>query len=148
MTALATTLQAFFTDRLIRQRQASPHTLSAYRDTLRLLLVFASNAIYLIPLFALVSFGVLLSTATHNSAAAVVGTIGLVILLFIVAQIPGLEGIQPYLLTEQFQAWQGLLRTPTDWEPIVRAAWVCALYGIPTIAAAFLVFIRRDVAGG
>lgn len=42
MTALATTLQAFFTDRLIRQRQASPHTLAAYRDTLRLMLVFAS----------------------------------------------------------------------------------------------------------
>ncbi len=42
MTALASTLQAFFTERLIRQRQASPHTLAAYRDTLRLLLVFAS----------------------------------------------------------------------------------------------------------
>src|SRR6266536_5857373 len=42
MKALATTLQAFFTDRLIRQRQASPHTLAAYRDTLRLMLVFAS----------------------------------------------------------------------------------------------------------
>src|ERR1700745_4286426 len=41
MTALATTLQAFFTDRLIRQRQASPHTCAAYRDTLRLL-VFVS----------------------------------------------------------------------------------------------------------
>ena len=43
MTALAPTLQAFFTERLIRQRQASPHTLAAYRDTLRLLLVFASR---------------------------------------------------------------------------------------------------------
>jgi site-specific recombinase XerD len=42
MTILAPTLQTFFTDRLIRQRQASPHTLAAYRDTLRLLLVFAS----------------------------------------------------------------------------------------------------------
>ncbi len=42
MTVLAPTLQAFFTERLIRQRQASPHTLAAYRDTLRLLLVFAS----------------------------------------------------------------------------------------------------------
>jgi integrase/recombinase XerD len=42
MTALTTTLQAFFTERLLRQRQASPHTLAAYRDTLRLLLVFAS----------------------------------------------------------------------------------------------------------
>jgi integrase/recombinase XerD len=26
-------LEAFFTDRLIRQRQASPHTLASYRDT-------------------------------------------------------------------------------------------------------------------
>jgi site-specific recombinase XerD len=43
MTTLTTTLQAFFTDRLMRQRQASPHTLAAYRDTLRLLLVFAST---------------------------------------------------------------------------------------------------------
>lgn len=43
MSALATTLQAFFTDRLIRQRRVSPNTLQAYRDTLRLLLVFASE---------------------------------------------------------------------------------------------------------
>jgi site-specific recombinase XerD len=42
MSILATTLQAFFTDRLICQRQVSPHTLTAYRDTWRLLLVFAS----------------------------------------------------------------------------------------------------------
>jgi site-specific recombinase XerD len=44
MTALATTLQAFFTDRLARQRQVSPNTLAAYRDTLRLLLVFVANS--------------------------------------------------------------------------------------------------------
>ena len=43
MSALATTLQAFFSDRLIRQRQVSSNTLQAYRDTLRLLLVFASE---------------------------------------------------------------------------------------------------------
>ena len=43
MSALAPTLQAFFTERLVRQRQASPHTIAAYRDTLRLLLAFASD---------------------------------------------------------------------------------------------------------
>ena len=41
MSALAPILQAFFTDRLIAQRQASPHTIAAYRDTFRLLLGFA-----------------------------------------------------------------------------------------------------------
>jgi site-specific recombinase XerD len=42
VSALAPTLQAFFTDRLIRQRQASLQTIAAYRDTLRLLLAFAA----------------------------------------------------------------------------------------------------------
>jgi integrase/recombinase XerD len=41
MGTLAPTLQAFFTERLIRQRQASPQTIAAYRSSLRLLLVFA-----------------------------------------------------------------------------------------------------------
>lgn len=41
MTAFAPTLQAFFTDRLIGQRQVSAHTVAAYRDTFRLLLGFA-----------------------------------------------------------------------------------------------------------
>jgi integrase/recombinase XerD len=43
MTSLAPLLQAFFTDRLMTQRRASPHTITAYRDTFRLLLGYASN---------------------------------------------------------------------------------------------------------
>ena len=41
MSSLAPTLEAFFTERLIRQRQASPHTVASYRDSLRLLVHFA-----------------------------------------------------------------------------------------------------------
>jgi len=36
-------LERFFTDRLMRQRQASPHTIASYRDTFRLLLQFAKR---------------------------------------------------------------------------------------------------------
>ncbi len=43
MTALAPTLQAYFTDRLIGQRSASPNTIAAYRHTFRLLLPFAAQ---------------------------------------------------------------------------------------------------------
>lgn len=113
-----------------------------------LLLVFAADAVYLIPLLTVACVGILLSTATRNSTAAVVGTIGFVILLYIVSGIPGLEGIHPYLLTQQFENWHGLLRTPTDWAPIGHSAWVCALYAGPALLAAYLVFLRRDVAGG
>ncbi|HTD58650.1 MAG TPA: ABC transporter permease [Solirubrobacteraceae bacterium] len=113
-----------------------------------LLLVFAANVCYLIPLLTVVCIGVMLSTTTRNSTAAVVGTVGITILLFIIAGIPGLEGIKPYLLTEQYENWHGLLRTPTDWAPIWHSLWVCALYAVPSLIAAYLVFLRRDVAGG
>ena len=43
MSALAPSLQAYFTDRLIGQRAASPHTIAAYKLTLRLLLAFAAG---------------------------------------------------------------------------------------------------------
>lgn len=43
MTPVAPTLQAFFTDRLTRQLQASPRTIASYRDTLRLLLCFTQE---------------------------------------------------------------------------------------------------------
>ena len=36
-------LQSFFSDRLMRQRQASPHTIASYRDTFRMFLVFAGQ---------------------------------------------------------------------------------------------------------
>jgi site-specific recombinase XerD len=49
VSALAPTLQAFFTDRLIRQRHASGHTIAAYRDTLRLLLTYAAERIKIAP---------------------------------------------------------------------------------------------------
>jgi integrase/recombinase XerD len=45
MTALAPTLEAFFTSRLINEKGVSPHTIAAYRDTFRLLLSFAQQRV-------------------------------------------------------------------------------------------------------
>jgi len=39
-------LESFFTQRLINQRQASPHTIASYRDTFRLLLQFAQQRLH------------------------------------------------------------------------------------------------------
>ncbi len=43
MSRIAPTLQLFFTDRLIKQRQASPATIRAYRNAVIMLLRFAQN---------------------------------------------------------------------------------------------------------
>jgi integrase/recombinase XerD len=54
MTALAPTLEAFFSERLIAQRNASRHTVASYRDSFRLLLSFVQEATGIAP--AKVSF--------------------------------------------------------------------------------------------
>ena len=110
-------------------------------------LVWASLGVYLLPILAIASIGLLFSTVFRNSGAAIVGTLMFSLLVQLVGILPGLEGLRPYLLSTQFNAWQGFLRTPVDWAPVLRALWVCALYAVPALMAAALVFLRRDVAG-
>jgi ABC-2 type transport system permease protein len=119
-------------------RVSAPHGLG---------LLAASVGVYVLPLSGIAAFGILLSTVTRNSAASVVGTLMWALLMQLLGVLPGTEPIRPYLLGTQFEAWHGFLRTPADWSPVIRAVWVCALYiGVP-LAAAYLVFLRRDVAG-
>jgi ABC-2 type transport system permease protein len=79
-------------------------------------LVAASLAVYLMPILAIASIGLLLSAVTRNSAAAIVGTLMVSLLIQLIGILPGLGGLHPYLLSSLF--------------------------------AAYLVFLRRDVAGG
>jgi ABC-2 type transport system permease protein len=112
-----------------------------------LLLLLASLAIYTLPLTGIAAFAVLLSTVTRNSAASVVGALMWALFMQLLGVLPGTESIRPYLLGTQFEAWHGLLRVPADWVPLIRSLWVCTIYiGIPLIGA-YLVFLRRDVAG-
>jgi site-specific recombinase XerD len=77
MSAVAPTLQAFFTDRLARQRRVSPRTVASYRDTLRLLVCFVQDKTGMAP--STLDWAVLdepmiaqfldhLETERHNSA--------------------------------------------------------------------------------
>jgi len=45
-TSLAPLLERFFTQRLMQQRQASPHTIGSYRDTFRQFLTFAQQRLH------------------------------------------------------------------------------------------------------
>jgi ABC-2 type transport system permease protein len=100
---------------------------------------------YLLPLAVLVAVAFFLSTATRNSAAAIVGTVIFALAFQGVAALPGLAGAKPYLLPQQFDAWESLFGHGGF--SIARAAWVCALYCLLPLAAGWAIFSRRDVAG-
>jgi ABC-2 type transport system permease protein len=110
-------------------------------------LLAASLAIYAWPMAGIASFGLFLSTVTRNSAASVVGTLMWALLMQLLGVLPGTESFRSYLLGTQFDAWHGFLRVPADWTPVIRAVWVCALYIALPLVAAYVVFLRRDVAG-
>jgi ABC-2 type transport system permease protein len=110
-------------------------------------LLLLSLLVYTLPLAGIAAFGLMLSTITRNSAASVVGALMWALLMQLLGVLPGTEAIRPYLLGTQFEAWHGFLRVPADWVPVVRALWVCALYIALPVIAAYLVFLRRDVAG-
>jgi integrase/recombinase XerD len=46
---MATLIERFFTERLMRQRHVSPHTIASYRDTFRLLFRFAQTRLHKSP---------------------------------------------------------------------------------------------------
>jgi len=113
-----------------------------------LALIGAGGLAYFMPMIAVASIALMLSTLSRNSAAAVVGTLMISLIMQLLGAINALSFLHPYLLSEQFNAWQGFLRTPIDWAPIGHAAWVSAAYAIPALAVSFTAFVRRDVAGG
>jgi ABC-2 type transport system permease protein len=113
-----------------------------------LALTAAGGLAYFMPMIAVASIALLLSTLSRNSAAAVVGTLMISLIMQLLGAINALSFMHPYLLSEQFNSWQGFLREPIDWAPIGHAAWVSAAYAIPALAVSFTAFIRRDVAGG
>jgi ABC-2 type transport system permease protein len=113
-----------------------------------LALIGAGGLAYFMPMIAVASIALLLSTVSRNSAGAVVGTLMFSLIMQLLGVINALSFLHPYLLSEQFNAWQGFLRTPIDWAPIGHAAWVSAAYAVPALSGAFITFLNRDVAGG
>jgi ABC-2 type transport system permease protein len=120
----------------------SGHRLSALAA---LLLGAGSVAVYLLPVFALASFGLFLSVATRQSVAAVGGTLLYAMCLQGLAAISGIRGVHPYLLTNQLTAWHGLFQTPVAGGVILRSLWVSAAFALPPLIAAWAIFTRRDV---
>src|SRR4051812_38840455 len=110
-------------------------------------LTFAALGVFAVPLLAIAAFAIFLSVVTRNSAAAIVGTLVYALAQEALAGLVHLDFFRHYLLSDQFDGWHGLFQTPTHWTPIIRALWVSAIFIALPLAASFVVFLRRDVAG-
>jgi ABC-2 type transport system permease protein len=77
-------------------------------------LVWSGAGLVALPLLGLAAFAIFLSAATQNSLGSSVGAVVLILLLQLASSL-GLTGpLNPYLLTNQFDAWLNLTRDPTN----------------------------------
>jgi ABC-2 type transport system permease protein len=110
---------------------------------LRCLLIAVLVAASLIGIGAL---GLFISTLTDSGIGAMAATVGLLITVQIVDNIPQLHALQPYLFPHYWLSFADLLRDPVPWDGIGKNLGLQAVYAAVFGSAAWARFTSRDIA--
>ncbi|MGW1034355.1 ABC transporter permease [Streptomyces antibioticus] len=117
-------------------------TISFTDGLLRALLIALVVAASLTGVAAL---GLFVSTLTASGIAAMATTVGLLITVQILDQIPQLHAIQPYLFSHYWLSFADLMREPVYWDELVRNLGLQALYAAVFGSAAWARFTTKDI---
>jgi ABC-2 type transport system permease protein len=96
-------------------------------------------------LFGVAALGLFVSTLTNSGIAAMATTVGLLITVQILDQIPQLHTIQPYLFSHYWMSFADLMREPVHWDGLVRNLELQALYAAVFGSAAWARFGAKDI---
>ncbi|MGW5102242.1 ABC transporter permease [Streptomyces sp. NPDC004100] len=91
------------------------------------------------------ALGLFVSTLTNSGIAAMATTVGLLITVQILDQLPQLHALQPYLFSHYWLSFADLLRDPAPWEDVWRNLGLQGLYVAVFGAAAWARFTERDI---
>lgn len=131
---------------LVKFQPGLPHivVLPAHIAAARTALAFVAAIVSMSVVGAL---AFLFSTLVDNSIGPIIGSIAVVIISFIVGNLPFAftESLKPYLFTTYMGIWQLLLDNPIDWSQVLKYALVLAAYDGAFFAAAYYVFVRKDI---
>ncbi|MFD7882930.1 ABC transporter permease [Streptomyces bauhiniae] len=109
---------------------------------LRALLIALAVAASLVGVAAL---GLVVSTLTNSGIAAMATTVGLLITVQILDQIPQLHAIQPYLFSHYWLSFADLLRDPVLWDDLRRNLVLQGIYAAVFGTAAWARFTAKDI---
>ncbi|MGW6215310.1 MULTISPECIES: ABC transporter permease [unclassified Streptomyces] len=108
----------------------------------RALLIALAVAASLIGVAAL---GLFVSTLTNSGIAAMATTVGLLITVQILDQIPQLHALQPYFFSHYWLSFADLMRDPVYWDDLTRNLGLQALYAAVFGSAAWARFTAKDI---
>ncbi|MFE4048639.1 ABC transporter permease [Streptomyces sp. YIM B13518] len=108
----------------------------------RALLIALVVAVSLIGVAAL---GLFVSTLTDSGIAAMATTVGLLITVQILDQIPQLHALHPYLFSHHWLSFADLMREPVYWDDLTKNLGLQALYAAVFGSAAWARFTAKDI---
>ncbi|MEU5092916.1 ABC transporter permease [Streptomyces sp. NPDC021356] len=98
-----------------------------------------------VSLTGIAALGLFVSTLTDSGIAAMATTVGLLITVQIVDQIPQLHAVQPYLFPHYWLSFADLMREPVYWDGLVKNLELQALYVGVFGSAAWARFTAKDI---
>ncbi|MFF5026902.1 ABC transporter permease [Streptomyces collinus] len=96
-------------------------------------------------LVGVAALGLFVSTLTDSGIAAMATTVGLLITVQILDQIPQLHAVQPYLFPHYWLSFADLMRDPVYWDGLVRNLGLQVLYAAVFGSAAWARFTTKDI---
>ncbi|MFI1957836.1 ABC transporter permease [Streptomyces althioticus] len=96
-------------------------------------------------LLGVAALGLFVSTLTNSGIAAMATTVGLLITVQILDQIPQLHAVHPYLFSHYWLSFADLMREPVHWDDLTRNLGLQALYAAVFGSAAWARFTTKDV---
>ena len=96
-------------------------------------------------LIGVAALGLFISTLTGSGIAAMATTVGLLITIQILDQIPQLHAIQPYFFSHYWLSFADLMREPVYWDDLVHNLGLQALYAAVFGSAAWARFTTKDI---
>ncbi|MFF4489713.1 ABC transporter permease [Streptomyces sp. NPDC001544] len=96
-------------------------------------------------LVGVAALGLFVSTLTGSGIAAMATTVGLLITVQILDQIPQLHALQPYFFSHYWLSFADLMRDPVYWDDLVKNLGLQALYAAVFGSAAWARFTAKDI---
>lgn len=96
-------------------------------------------------LIGVAALGLFVSTLTNSGIAAMATTVGLLITVQILDQIPQLHALQPYFFSHYWLSFADLMREPVYWDDLTRNLGLQALYAAVFGSAAWARFTAKDI---
>ncbi|MEV3969154.1 ABC transporter permease [Streptomyces sp. NPDC050698] len=96
-------------------------------------------------LVGVAALGLFVSTLTGNGIAAMATTVGLLITVQILDQIPQLHALQPYFFSHYWLSFADLMREPVLWDGLAKNLGLQALYAAVFGSAAWARFTAKDI---